>query len=73
MISKYVLDETFYISDLRHDVNGLLGPLECAIDLFNKNEIEKAIRIQQDVVKKLKFIVYEIQKLPDSATVESEG
>lgn len=72
MISKYILDETFYISDLRHDVNGLLGPLECAIDLFNKNEIEKAIRIQQDVIKKLKFIVDEIQRLPDSATVESE-
>lgn len=73
MISKYIKDETFFISDLRHDVNGLLGPLECTIDLFNKNEIEKAIRIQQDVIKKLKFIVDEIQRLPDSATVESEG
>ena len=73
MISKYISDKTFYISELRHDVNGLLGPLECAIELFNKNEIEKAIRIQQDVIKKLKSIVDEIQRLPNTTTVESGG
>lgn len=72
MISKYILDETLYISDLRHDMNGLMGPLECATDLFNKNEVEKAVRIQQDVIKKLKFIIDEIQRLPDSALVKSE-
>lgn len=70
MSSKYILDDKFYISDLKHDVAGLAGPLSFALDLLKKNELEKANLIQQEVLKKLNFIIAELQSLPESAEVK---
>lgn len=69
MNSKYILDGRFYISDLKHDVTGLAGPLSFALELLKRNEIEKANLIQQEVLKKLNLIIAELQLLPDSTEV----
>lgn len=61
MTCKYILNGKLNIRDFRHDIASLIEPLSMAIDLAQSEKSDKAIFLQQEVLKSIKNIVEELK------------
>lgn len=60
MNSKYFSEGKINISDLKHDIVGLMGPLSFSRELTSRNETDKALHIQNELLRKLQLIIGEL-------------
>ena len=65
MSEKYVSSSKISISDLRHDIKGLVGPLSYAAELTGSKNIDRAVFLQKELIKKIELIVTRLQTIPD--------
>lgn len=64
MSSRYMSDGTFDVRSLRHDLHGLLTPLTMGLDCMKSGEEADGLMLQEEVLKKLKRIVEQLDAEP---------
>ena len=62
MSNRYMDDGTFDVRSLRHDLRGLLTPLETGLSCIKSGEEKDGLMLQEEVLKKLKNIVEQLDK-----------
>lgn len=71
-MSKYINENHLGIADIKHDITGLKGPLAFVLELMMKQNFEKALLIQKEILKKIELIEAELSLLPTNAIVIGE-
>lgn len=61
-------NETIDLRSLRHDLRGLLTPLEMGLSCFKLGEDSDGLMLQEEVLKKLKMIVEQL----DATAIQGE-
>ena len=72
MSEKYISSNTLSISDIRHDVQGLVAPLSYASELTSSKNTDRAVYLQKELIKKIELIVARLQTMPDQITLTAE-
>lgn len=73
MISKYFSEGKINISDLKHDIGGLMGPLSFSRELISRSETDKALHIQNELIRKLQLIIGELNQVSSEETHPTSG
>lgn len=64
MNSRYISDGTLDVRSLRHDLRGLLTPLATGLECMKSGEQTDGLMLQEEVLKKLKRIVEQLDAAP---------
>ncbi len=64
MNSRYISDGIVDVRSLRHDLRGLLTPLETGLVCMKSGEETDGLMLQEEVLKKLKSIVEQLDAAP---------
>lgn len=64
MSNRYLNGGTFDVRSLRHDLRGLLTPLATGLDCMKTGEQADGLMLQEEVLKKLKSIVEQLDQAP---------
>ena len=72
MSEKYISSDKISISDLRHDVQSLVGPLSYAAELTGSKNTDRAVYLQKELIKKIELIVSRLQNFPDQISLKLE-
>lgn len=64
MSSRYISDGKIDVRSLRHDLRGLLTPLETGLVCMKSGEEADGLMLQEEVLKKLKNIVEQLDAAP---------
>ena len=64
MKNHYFSDGTLDLRSLRHDLRGLMTPLETGLSCMKSGEESDGLMLQEEVLKKLKSIVEQLDAAP---------
>lgn len=64
MSNRYLNEGNFDVRSLRHDLRGLLTPLATGLNCMKTGEQEDGLMLQEEVLKKLKSIVEQLDQAP---------
>jgi hypothetical protein len=66
MSSHYVTDDSVDLRALRHDLRGLIMPLGIALGAMKSGQEAEGLELQEEVLKKLRSIVAQLDGAPES-------
>ncbi len=69
---RYLPEGTFDVRTLRHDLRGLLTPLATGLECMKSGEQADGLMLQEEVLKKLKIIVEQLDQVDQAPNHEMQ-
>lgn len=68
MRESYLTDGAISVKDIRHDLQGLLSPLETGLKCMKSGEVTDGLCLQEEVLRKLNLIIKVLDATPSTKT-----